>query len=76
MKFTNVRNINEFLTTVEKCNGAVNVITKDNKSFNIKDWLYALKILIHTFNQVGIIKEMVIECQYESDMRSIIDCLS
>lgn len=72
MKLKNIKNLEEFFETVDKCNGDVYLTTKEGDRLNLKSQLtkyITLAALCHT----TVISEMDLEVSDPEDMALLVD---
>ena len=72
MKVQNITNIDKFFETVDKCQGAVELLTPEGDRLNLKSQLCKYLALAKIFSD-GKIKEIEIICHEPKDVNSLIE---
>ena len=72
MKLKNIKNLEEFFETVDKCNGDVYLTTKEGDRLNLKSQLTKY-ITLAALCQTKVISEMDLEVSDPEDMALLVD---
>lgn len=72
MKLKNIKNLEDFFETVDKCNGDVYLTTKEGDRLNLKSQLTKY-ITLAALCQTTVISEMDLEVSDPEDMALLVD---